>query len=182
MIKNQPYQGGAAATFCDLVLQHAARLGAPAVLWTLCLGIVACSSAILENGVSPRPRSTVPINVAYGSLAFEGTVERIDLGSEYEFRPHIQVTFRADEEVNQVPRAALSGLMLVATIPREGQPAQMLHREIRPISVVLSRDGESRRLPDFVFRLSKSIYDQAELIAVAVTDGRLLWPIPAPLK
>jgi len=126
---------------------------------------------------------TIDIDCAYGTLGFRGTVERIDLGQEYEFRTHIAITFRPSERTNRTPVADLRLCELVATVPGEpGTRASVLSRETQAIAVVLREDGETKPMPDLTFRLPKSIAAQARHVGLGVTDGRILWPIPTELR
>ncbi len=126
---------------------------------------------------------------AYGTLEFQGHVERIDLGDSYEFRPRIDITFRPGEVrngyivTNRTPVADLRWCVLVATQFRKGDKQhQVLYRERLPIAIRLSKDGETKPLPDLSFRLDKSVSDRASHVGLGVSDGRLLWPIPTRLK
>jgi hypothetical protein len=107
-----------------------------------------------EGPQSPSPQiSIINIERAYGTLEFRGHVERVDLGEEYEFRTHIAITFRPSERVNRTPVADLRVCQLVATVVREpGLPVEVLHRETQTIAVLLSEDGETKPMPDLVFR------------------------------
>ena len=128
-----------------------------------------------------RSMTTINVNHAYQSLQFRGRVQRVDLGSEYEFRSHIAVTFRptADHPVADLRMCQL-GVTQFRTSSR--QRHVVLHRETQSIAVLLKKAGERKRLPDLVFRLPKSVAMQATHIGLAVSDGRLLWPIPTELK
>ncbi len=136
---------------------------------------------------APRPspsRSVVfGVDHVYGTLAFKGAIERADLGEEYEYRPHIAITFRPNERTNRVPVANLAMCQLVATIPNpEGGRATVLSRQTEAAAVLLSVDGETKPLPEVTFRLPKSIAAAAGHIGLDVTDMHLLWPIPVELK
>jgi hypothetical protein len=133
-----------------------------------------------------RPATRV-INVgrAYGTLEFRGQIERLENGDEYEFRPRITVTFRADAAENRPDIPGLIELrlsQLVATIARPGERADILHRDVQAISVVLSGDGDAEMLPALLFRLPKKIAEAANHVGLGVSDGRLLWPIAVELK
>jgi hypothetical protein len=125
----------------------------------------------------------------YGTLEFQGHVERIDLGDSYEFRPRIDITFRPGEVrngyivTNRTSVADLRSCLLVATLFLENEKRhQVLYRERLPIRIRLSKDGETQRLPSLSFRLAKSVWDRASHVGFGVSDGRLLWPIPTRLK
>jgi hypothetical protein len=118
----------------------------------------------------------------YGTLRFDGSVERVDLEDEFEYRPQLVATFDPGARVNRTKTVNLVSYRLVATIPREQGPATILHEDRQPISINLTTNGESARLPALVFRLSKVLEAQAPHVGLSVTDGRLLWPIPVTLK
>ncbi len=164
------------------------------VAWvTAGMGLAQVPTETTATGLGARVREAWPqslsrpvvfnVNRAYGSLAFRGVVERIDLGEEYESRPHIAITFRPNERPNPTPVANLQMCVLVATMPGEGEGrVTLLSRETEPIAVVLTADRESKSMPEVTFRLPKSIAAQAGHIGLAVTDGRMLWPIPIELR
>src|SRR6478672_8969872 len=71
----------------------------------------------------PSPGVTVFTfsNARYGSLEFDGSVERVDFGDEWEFRTHLNVTFHANAEVNRVSVVDLTRMELDGTVPPQGQ-------------------------------------------------------------
>ena len=134
--------------------------------------------------VAPQKSASLEIDGDYGTLAFRGTVERIDMGDEYEFRPHIEITFKRVDDVNPTTFADLRLCALVATIPNDSdpsQPAKVLYRQSKEIAVMLSEEGDTKRLPDLSFRMSKSVLAEATHVGLYVSDGRVMWPIPGEL-
>ncbi len=155
------------------------------------LAVLAPGPAATGDGVRARPTPIQPpekpvvfnVDGNYGTLGFKGTVERFDLGGEYEYRPHISITFLPNEQTNRTPIANLVMVRLVATKPGpERDRAILLSSESESIAVFLSQDGETKTMPDVVFRLPKSIVAEAAHVVLGVTDMRLLWPIPVELK
>lgn len=125
----------------------------------------------------------VAIDASYGTLTFHGTVARADNGSEFEYRTHIDVTFHPNERVNRTPVVDLREWRFVATVPGEANgPWKALYEDSSPITVRLTRDGESAHLPDITFRVSKTIAAQAQRVGLGVDDGHFLWPIPVNLQ
>jgi len=57
--------------------------------------------------------------------------------------------------VNRTEVADLRLCQLVATITHPGQRADIVHRDVQAMSVMLTADGESRPLPELSFRLPK---------------------------
>jgi hypothetical protein len=148
---------------------------------------------VTNGGMTPLPdgwqdhppkQSVIQVDRAYGTLEFRGHIERLDIGDEYEFRPHLSVTYRANASVNR-PSASVIDLticQLAATIPRPGRPADVVHRDVQSISVLLTADGETRPLPELLFRLPESAASAAGHVGLGVSDGKLLWPIGVELK
>lgn len=135
------------------------------------------------TSISRIPRDTFTVDASYGTLSFQGMIERVDRGNEYEYRPHIDVTFHPDRPVNRVPVADLVGYRLVATVPpNDSGPWQLLHEETHPIIIRLTRAGETAHLPETSFHLSKTIAARARRVGMGVLDGHLLWPIPVNLQ
>ena len=144
------------------------------------------------TGLGAQARETRPdtvvfaVDAAYGTLAFRGTVERVDVGDAYEYRPHIAITFRPNErpnQTNQTPIANLTMCVLSATIREEGnERPTVLSRQTEAITVLLSEYNETKLMPEVTFRLPMSIAAQAGHVLIGVTDGRLMWPIPVDLR
>jgi hypothetical protein len=154
---------------------------------TLCV-LAGCAS--VAHSTKPErsttfssPTSSFEIKASYGTLSFWGTVDRADLGHEYEFQTHIEVTFHPDERVNHTPVADLQDCRLVASVPQDSiGPWQVLYQESHPIRVRLTQDGQMEHLPVLTFRLPKTIAARAKQVGLAVTDGHFMWPIPVPLQ
>ena len=139
-------------------------------------GLPGCASS---PSTEPTPINSFNVDTSYGTLSFRGSVDRVDRGREYEYLTHIDVTFHPDRTVNRTPVVNLIACRFVASVPGDDKgPWQMLHEETRPISVYLSRDGQTAHLPELRFRLSKAIAAQARAVGLGLLDGRLMWPIP----
>src|SRR5436305_5520 len=54
----------------------------------------------------------------YGSLEFDGAIQRVDMGTEWEFRIRLFATFHANTRPNQTDKVDLAILRLVGTNPR----------------------------------------------------------------
>ena len=129
------------------------------------------------------PTSSFEINASYGTLSFRGMVDRTDLGHEYEFQTHIEITFHPGERVNHTPVADLQDCRLVASVPQDSiGPWKVLYQESHSIRVRLTQEGQMAHLPILTFRLPKAIAARAQQVGLAVTDGHLMWPIPVPLR
>lgn len=164
-------------------MRQASRL-APVGIFAVLLG---CGSAARPAELTPKPAaismSPVVIDTSYGTLSFHGTIERADNGSEIEYRPHIDVTFHPNAAVNRTPVVELRAWRFVATVPGDDNgPWKTLYEDSSPISVRLTRDGESAHLPDITFRLSKETAAQSRVVGLAVHDGQMMWPIPVSLQ
>ena len=147
----------------------------------------ACGSSGHSTELTPEavatPIDSIAVDASYGTLSFRGRVDRLDRGSEFEYRTHIDVTFHPAERVNRTPVVDLRECRFVASIPSDDNgPWKMLHEESRPVSVHLAQDGEVAHLPDFTFHLAKAIAAQARRVGLGVDDGHFLWPIPVNLQ
>jgi len=141
--------------------------------------LLGCST----HSTVPTPTTSFAVDTSYGTLSFHGTIDRADRGSDFEYRTHLDVTFHPDRNVNRTPTVDLIGCRFGASIPgNDNGPWRMLHEETLPISVHLTRDGETAHLPDLRFRLSKAIAAQARSVLIGVLEGHLLWPIPVHLQ
>jgi len=147
------------------------------------LGIVAFSQGCGGNPASPTGDVTTPIDGSYGTLAFRGSVVRRNTGSRYEYAVQLAATFDAAARTNAVSAIHLTAIRFVATrTTTPGASASVLYSDSRSISADFSADRDARQLPSVTFQLDKSIEQQAQHVLVSVTDGRLLWPVPAELK
>jgi hypothetical protein len=145
----------------------------------LLVGFALTSSSFAQQAPESR---TFAIDKTYGTLEFHGQVDRVEVGDVFEYRPRLTVTFRPAATINQTPVAHLRMLQLVATIMRPGMSADVLHRDVQAIDVLLTTDGDSATLPEVVLRVPKSVVASAEHVGVNVTDGKLLWPVGVTLK
>jgi hypothetical protein len=126
----------------------------------------------------------------YGTLSFKGRIERTDLGDKYKYRIQIAVVFLPGETThdgytmtNRTKIADLKTCELVATsFVEDGKPYKIIQREWQPIAVRLEKDAEVGTLPDLEFLMPKSAVETATHVGLAVSDGKLLWPIPTELK
>ena len=139
--------------------------------------------AVRQRPQTPAVSRIISIDKSYGTLAFRGAVERSETADDYEYRAQLAVTFQPSETVNRVTTARLRLMQLVATrvVPGASR-ADLIHRDIQPIDVALTDDGETRSLPELVFRLPKSVAGNANHVGLGVSDGKLLWPIGVELK
>jgi hypothetical protein len=122
--------------------------------------------------------------IPYGSLEFDGNVERVDFGDECEYRVTLDVTFHANAKVNKVSSAQLRWVQLLAvdrspTEPGGPKPRAIFLRE--PIYVTLTRDGERQPIRPVTFRLGKTVEASSDVM-LAVLSDKLLWPISGPLR
>ena len=144
-----------------------------------------CGPAPLAGRQTPASSSTpriTAIEKSYGTLEFRGVVERTETAEDYEFRTRLAVTFHPAEQINRVAVAQLQVVQLIATRMYGRERAEVLHRDAQPIDVVLIDEGETKSLPELVFRLPKSIAATVNHVGLGVSDGKLLWPIPTELK
>lgn len=158
------------------------------------IGVQGVQSALAQNGVITLRNAqsnikTFDVASQYGTLAFRGQVERMDMGDRYKYKVRMAVVFAPGETLNGYTRtnrtevADLRACRLVATsVPGDNQPVQVLYEEVHPIAIRLGEFGQQAVLPDLEFYLAKSIADRATNIGLGVTDGKLLWPIPTQLK
>ena len=138
--------------------------------------------AVRQTPASSSAPRIIAVEQSYGTLEFRGLVERSETADDYEFRTRLGVTFHPGESINRVTVAQLKVVQLVATRKYGTARAELLHRDAQPIDVVLSDEGETRSLPEMVFRLPKSIAATVNHIGLGVSDGKLLWPVATELR
>ena len=59
---------------------------------------------------------------------------------------------------------------------------KLVHEYGANIVIALIDEGETKSLPELVFRLPKSLAAGVNHVGLGVSDGKLLWPIAAELK
>jgi hypothetical protein len=154
------------------------RFADPIRMRSLLPGVLAVVLLCACSRPEPVPLGIVPVDVAYGSLKFTGSIDLFERGEDLEYRARLDATFRSGAEVNRVDTADLTRYFLVATAPGEpGTPSDELSREEESIAVTLTEDGETAPLPEHTFRIPKSVADAAGQVRLAVSDGRIMWPI-----
>ncbi len=146
------------------------------------------STGFGQPGVEMSPGVTIftfPAERHFGSLSFQGSVERVDLDTEWEYRVDLIVTFHANTKPNQVAVAQLSNMQLVSTKPNPRQPqgpADLVGEAREPINVRLSRDGERKAIPRVTLRMAKDVAAAGVHLGLSVGDGRISWPVGVPLR
>ena len=143
------------------------------------------ASTDLRAGQTTLPvnSTVIPISTSYGTLAFDGEIRRVEFDDRYEFQTNLTVTFRAGEWLNQTPRVMLRTASLIAAARLEAPnlPAKVLYKDAQTIDVVLNADGETKDLPPLTFHVTKGVATDAATLGLAVSDGRLLWPVTIAL-
>jgi hypothetical protein len=132
----------------------------------------------------PAPHSSRfrPIQSTFGTLAFDGIAERVDLGAAYEFRVLLAITFRSSEEWNRVGYPSLRVAELRAIIPTAPR-VQVVKTLSQDIAVDVFNDGETKWLPPLTFRLDKATYDAVGHVGLDLLDvHHVMWPVGGELK
>jgi hypothetical protein len=126
----------------------------------------------------PTDVRLIEVDSSHGTLRFRGTIERLDFGSEIEFRPHIEATFDPEAAVNRTPVAELRRYSLTATsLERGDQGVEVLYRDDRSIELTLSGAGETGPLPVVSLRVPREVATEAAALGLSVSDGGILWRI-----
>jgi hypothetical protein len=143
--------------------------------------VVAVISPSAAQAPLPAP-TVINVDTNFGSLAFNGTIERFDLGREWEFRPHLELTFQ-NSVLNRTDRIELRYSLIIGSLVRgTDQPVKILHREEKPIVLTFTEFGQTKRLPELSFRVSKDAVADANRLLMGVSDGKMVWGIPAELR
>jgi hypothetical protein len=162
--------------------------------WPCVLMVVAGSSGCGGNAPltepTPAPAQAVQskvvgIDAPYGTLRFQGTIQRLEHVSTYEYVVRLTLTFDMYARTNSTESIHLNSAVFTATVPNPadpGGPRQLLYTDARVISADFTTHGETRTLPELRFVLPKSTEAQAGYVGAGVTDGHLLWPVPYNLK
>jgi hypothetical protein len=155
-----------------------------ALIALLTLTLAAQKTVTVER-VRPGVTRMTFQQVAYGSLEFDGSVERVDFGEAWEFRVLLNATFHANTGPNMVPNVRLSTVR-VSISPKSGtelRTAAAVARLIERVDVVLTIDGERVSIPPVVFRVLKADLEGAEYVGLGVIGNlRYAWPVSVDLR
>jgi mono/diheme cytochrome c family protein len=140
-----------------------------------------------------RPQPGVAVlsatNIRYGSLVFDGSLTRLDMGDQWEFRIRLFATFHPNAMPNRADTVHLATFEFAATNPRtDGSrgPAELVWEHQEPIDLELSVEGERKAIPEVSFRVPKEAVAPARYKGISVREAKaadsLAWPISIPLS
>lgn len=120
-------------------------------------------------------------NSRFGSLEFDGAIERLDMGTDWEFRTRsLFATFHAKTKPNQTDRVELTAFRFVASNPRPDRPngpADVIFEHSEAVAVHIDADGDRKAIPDVAFRVPKQAVAPAAFTGISVRSEGLVWPI-----
>ncbi len=122
---------------------------------------------------------------SYGTLAYEGAALRSTEGEQCVVRiSNLRLTFVPDAWTNRTSVIAAIQLRLVATKkPASGSgPFDILAEAEHPLSFTLSSESKTISVTDIELSLPSAEVFRSDHLGLAVTDGKLLWPIGGELK
>lgn len=140
-----------------------------------CINLIDAQEPAAKNDVK-----TYQIKGAYGTLTYEGNVERTETEKEYEYLiVKIKFEFDPTGTVNATKEIAAKEIQLVAMKkPAEGKGrSTLLQRDKKPTTFVLTEGSPTATLEKIKLVLTKESVGKADHVGLALTDGKLLWPI-----
>jgi hypothetical protein len=150
---------------------------------TLIALILAFGCTSFMRAQEPAAKSdvkTYELKGSYGTLVYEGNVERRETEKEFEYLiVQLKLKFDPAGTVNSTKEIAAKEIQIVATKkPTEGKgPFTVLHRDKKPTTIVLSEASPTGTLEKIKLVLPKESVDKADHVGLGLSDGKLLWPI-----
>jgi len=123
---------------------------------------------------------TYVIKGSYGTLVYEGKVERRETEKEFEYViEQLKLRFDPTAKTNGTKEIAAKLIQIVATTkPAEGKgPSTVLQRDKKPTTIVLTEDSPTATLEKIKLVLTKESVGKSDHVGLSLTDGKLLWPI-----
>jgi len=130
-----------------------------------------------ESIIQEKVVKTYIINQAFGTIIYRGKIDCINEEEIYAYRARLSISFDKLAKTNQVDNIHLKEINFRATKLRSDGPVELLHDEMRPISITFTAQGEMKEIPIVTFRLKKTVADEADFIAIIVSDGNIVWPL-----
>jgi len=119
---------------------------------------------------------------AYGTLIYDGRVERKAVGKNYEYTiEDLKLTFDPDARVNSIGEISLKEISVAAMLQQEEgkeKPKEFL-RKSKPVSVVLKKDSPKATMQKVTIVVPKDVFDAADRVEFTVSDGRRTWVLDA---
>jgi hypothetical protein len=121
---------------------------------------------------------------SYGSLSFDGQVERSVEGENYVYLvKRLDLTFHPEARSNATDKVVNPSLRFVAIEAKgDGTPQKILFESMAPIKANLDSSKRSAAAGHARFVVPRDFVDNADHVGFAVVDERLMWPIEADLK
>jgi len=144
---------------------------------------IGCASFLrAQEPIAKTDVKTYEIKGSYGTLIYEGKVERRETEKEFEYLiVNIELIFDPAKSVNVnvTKEIAAKEILIVATKkPSEGKGrSTILQRDKKPTSIVLTEGSPTATLEKIKLVLTKESVGKADHVGLGLTDGKLLWPI-----
>lgn len=116
----------------------------------------------------------------YGTLLYEGTVERKVAGKDYEYLVReLKLTFNPRGKSNKTTKIETRFIEFVATVqsPKAKTKVETLFQEKKPLSVVLNQKSPTDTVENIKFTVPRESIQKADSAFLNITDGKLVWPI-----
>lgn len=149
------------------------------LLAVVCAGTLV--TVVRAQDSDPKPDVKIyPLKGAYGTLIYEGTVERSGGGDAYQFVVR-ELKFKYDPKARTNRTPQIEGQQLSFSVgkkpPQGEERGTSLFRDQKPISIFLNEDSPPATVQNITFFVPREAVEKADFISLGVTDGRLMWPI-----
>lgn len=145
-----------------------------------CAVLLFCGLHAIAQVPAAKKGKSFEIKDSYGTLIYEGSVLRNDKEDSFEYVVEkLSLRFDPTAKTNSTKAIALKELVLVATKKPEGGkgPYKVLHRDKKPVSVVLNNESPTGIIEVIKLTMPKEVAEKADVIGLSVTDGSMMWPI-----
>ena len=140
--------------------------------------------ALISVTASAGEPRTYTLDGAYGSLVYEGKVQRIEGQDSVLFHvKQLRLTFVPTADVNATDQVVRPPIRLITTTRApDGVKAVATYEALIKTGVTLNASEPVAVLDNLLFSVPASTLSSADYAELSVTDGLLLWPIHQDIR
>ena len=140
--------------------------------------------ALLTTAASAGEPMTYALDGAYGSVAYEGKVQRVDAAESVLFTVEkLRLTLDPKAEVNSTEQLVRPSIRFITTVRApDGVRAAVTYEALVRTDITLNVGTPHAVVENLRFAVPTSTLAGADYAGLSVTDGRLLWPMHHDMK
>ena len=146
--------------------------------------ILTALALIATTAASAGEPKTYALDGAYGSLAYEGKVQRIEGQDSVLFHvKKLRLTLVPTADVNATDQVIRPSIRLVTTTRApDGVKAVATYEALIKTGVTLNASEPVAVIENLVFSVPSTTISSADYAGLSVTDGRLSWPMHQDMR